>query len=97
MLGVAADVDCSAVLKPSIQLCAVFANPVLYVDLAALITRERGIKTSQVSLLEVPLPLKLIEEIAIEVAISKEQPIITFCALLTSLPLPLPLPLSFPG
>ncbi len=66
------------VIDPAPQLCALFAQFVLYVDFFFLIAGPGQIDAAQYALFNVALPLHLIEEIFGEVRVAEEQPVFTW-------------------
>ena len=69
-----------AAFEPVVDLAAVFAQPVLHVDLVGLVAREGEVEAVQFAALERLLPFELIEEVAAAVRVAEEQPVAAACA-----------------
>src|SRR5438105_2911216 len=71
---IAANVEMRTVLEPAIQLTRLLEHAVLDISLVRAIARECDIKPTEDAILQPLLPLKLIEEVAAEIAFAEEQP-----------------------
>ncbi len=67
------------VIDPAPQLCALFAQFVLYVYFFFLVTRPGQIDAGQHALFDVALPFNLVEEILGKMRVAEEQPVFTRC------------------
>ena len=72
--GIAANVDVGALFEPRIHFACVFAQTILHVGLWRSVAGKRDIHLAQNAILEIALPLNLIEEIAAEIAFAEHQP-----------------------
>ncbi len=77
VLGVTADIDSRTVFDPGENLRSIFTQPILHIDLLVLIALERDIKLIESTVLQMTLPLELVEEVFGERTITVEQPVAT--------------------
>src|SRR2546423_5299739 len=73
-LLIAAHIEVRAFLEPGIQIASLFEHAVLHVDLVSAVTRKGHVEAAQYAVLQPLLPFHLIEEVAAEIALAKEQP-----------------------
>lgn len=76
LLGVAADVEVRAVLEPCIQVLADAAQAVLHVLAGnTAVARKREVAAAQHTALHRILPFRLVQEFALEVTRTEEEPV----------------------